>query len=829
MPCGRVTEVDRSGGQLHAPPRPHRVLDARRRRPDRGGRRRRGGRRPAGARASPTTATCTAILDFYKECRDQGIKPIIGSELYMAHESRFERPSRRGRMDDGGGDAEGGAKLYYHLTALAETDEGYRNLIQLSSEAFLSGYYYKPTVDFDLLAEHSKGLIATSGCLGGHVLQRCSRDDFDGALQDGGAAAGHLRARLVLHRAAGPRHPRAAPHQPAAARDRQAPAGAAARHQRQPLRPPQRRGRPRRAAVRADRLADERPRPLQVPRRRALPEVRRTRCGTCSTRSRRRATTRSGSPSGPTSPSSSASRSCPTFPLPGGLRDRRRLPAATSPWRAPASGGARGLTDAIVERLAYELERHREHGVLVVLPHRVGPHQARPRQRHPRRPGPGQRGRLRGRLLALDHRPRPDRVRPAVRAVPQPEPHLDARHRHGLRLPLPGRDDPLRGREVRARPRRPDRHVLHHQGPGRGARRRPGARLPVRPSATRWPRPCRRSIMGRDTPLYACLEKRPEVRGRLQDGRRPPEDAGRGRRRRQGDRGGQGPRGPAPPGRHPRRRGGDHQGAAHHLPADPAQAGGRAGPRGRADRHAVRDARRRGARPAQDGLPRPAQPRRHQRHRRDHPATRGASTSTSTPSRSTTRPPTRMLRRGEGIGIFQLEGGPMRALMRSLAPTSFEDVCALVALYRPGPDGGEHAQRLRRPQERPEAGRVPPPRRRGGARRHLRADDLPGESVMRVAQKFAGYSLAEADMLRKACGKKKRELIAKEREKFVAGCEATGYGAELGAQVLRHHRAVRRLRLRQVARLRLRLHRLPDRLPQGELPGRVPRPRCSPA
>ena len=84
------------------------------------------------------------VLDFYKECQKQGIKPVIGSELYMAHESRHERPSRRGRMDDGGGDAEGGTKLYYHLTALAETDEGYRNLIQLSSRAYLEGYFYKP-------------------------------------------------------------------------------------------------------------------------------------------------------------------------------------------------------------------------------------------------------------------------------------------------------------------------------------------------------------------------------------------------------------------------------------------------------------------------------------------------------------------------------------------------------------------------------------------------------------------------------------------------------------------------------------------------------------
>ena len=67
----------------------------------------------------------------------------------------------------------------------------------------------------------------------------------------------------------------------------------------------------------------------------------------------------------------------------------------------------------------------------------------------------------------------------------------------------------------------------------------------------------------------------------------------------------------------------------------------------------------------------------------------------------------------------------MRALVRALAPTCFDDVSALLALYRPGPDGGEHALRLRRPQERSQAGRIPPPRDGGTARRHLRADDLP--------------------------------------------------------------------------------------------------------
>ncbi|MCU1345800.1 MAG: polymerase subunit alpha, partial [Acidimicrobiia bacterium] len=123
------------------------------------------------------------VLDFYRACRDQGAKPIIGCELYMAHDSRAERPSRRGRVDDSGGDAEGGKKLYYHLTALAENNAGYRNLIQLASRAFLEGYYYKPRVDWDLLAEHSEGIIASTGCLGGHVLQSLLNGDEKAALE----------------------------------------------------------------------------------------------------------------------------------------------------------------------------------------------------------------------------------------------------------------------------------------------------------------------------------------------------------------------------------------------------------------------------------------------------------------------------------------------------------------------------------------------------------------------------------------------------------------------------------------------------------------------
>ncbi|MEY4373638.1 MAG: polymerase alpha subunit, partial [Actinomycetota bacterium] len=123
------------------------------------------------------------VIEFFKECKKQGIKAVLGTEAYMAHEHRSERPARRGRIDDSGGDTEGGKKLYYHLTLLAENDIGYRNLIKLSSNAFLEGYYYKPRMDWELLERHAQGLIATTGCLGGHVLQSLLNGDERGALE----------------------------------------------------------------------------------------------------------------------------------------------------------------------------------------------------------------------------------------------------------------------------------------------------------------------------------------------------------------------------------------------------------------------------------------------------------------------------------------------------------------------------------------------------------------------------------------------------------------------------------------------------------------------
>jgi DNA polymerase-3 subunit alpha len=135
--------------------------------------------------------------------------------------------------------------------------------------------------------------------------------------------------------------------------------------------------------------------------------------------------------------------------------------------------------------------------------------------------------------------------------------------------------------------------------------------------------------------------------------------------------------------------------------------------------------------------------------------------------------------RGDSIGVFQLEGGPMRSLMRSLVPTSFDDVAALVALYRPGPMAANmHKDYADRKNNRKPVTYLHPDLE------PILADTyglmIYQESVMRVAQKFAGYTLAEADNLRKACGKKIRKMIQAEREKFVAGCVTQGYDQSLG-------------------------------------------------
>ena len=99
-------------------------------------------------------------VDFYKAGLRHGVKPIIGSEIYVAPGSRYTKGNRRQ-----------GDEPYFHLTLLAENQTGYRNLMKLVSRAYLEGYWYKPRADRELLAEYAEGLIGLSGCLGGEVNQ----------------------------------------------------------------------------------------------------------------------------------------------------------------------------------------------------------------------------------------------------------------------------------------------------------------------------------------------------------------------------------------------------------------------------------------------------------------------------------------------------------------------------------------------------------------------------------------------------------------------------------------------------------------------------------
>ena len=103
------------------------------------------------------------VIDFYRACREVGIKPIIGCEVYVAPGSRFDREVGRGE------------DRYYHLVLLAENDLGYHNLMKIVSRGFTEGYYYKPRVDMEVLREFHEGVIALSACLAGEVAVQIRR------------------------------------------------------------------------------------------------------------------------------------------------------------------------------------------------------------------------------------------------------------------------------------------------------------------------------------------------------------------------------------------------------------------------------------------------------------------------------------------------------------------------------------------------------------------------------------------------------------------------------------------------------------------------------
>src|SRR5580698_10484533 len=724
------------------------------------------------------------VLDFYKACRDQGVVPIIGTESYMAGESRLERPVRRGRVDDTGGDVEGGQKLYYHLTLLSETIEGYRNLMKLSSAAYLEGYYYKPRLDWELLERHHGGLIASTGCLGGVVLQALLAGDVEGAekkaarlqdifgrdnlfveLQDHGIADQHRTNPQLIEIARRIDAPLLATNDSHYTHREDAVAHDAL------------------LCVQTGALISDTNRfkfegtehYLKSARemRHLFREVPEACDNTLLIAERADVQIELGRPS------------LPEFPVPEGFEGDAYEDRALAYLRDLTMEGARQrygspLPPEVVERLDYELSVIGNMGFAAYF--LVVWDLIRFARESKIRVGPG-RGSAAGccvayclKIVDLD----PIRydllferfLNPGRKQMPDIDMDFDERYRA----------DVMRCAAEKYGSDRVAQVVTFSTIKARAAVR-DAARVLGKPYIVgdRIAKAMPPLVMGRDTPLHACLTK---TEGH-EEGYAAAADL-------------RGMHDADPDAKEVidvalgleglRRQDGIHA-AAVVISRDPLteylpiqrkpDAGGRpedAPIVTQYEMHGVEDL----------GL-----------LKMDFLGLRNLSVIERTldlvEASGQSRPDIdgvdladevtlEMLRRGDSVGVFQLEGAPMRALMRSLAPTSFDDVAALVALYRPGPMAAnmhnDYADRKngRKPitYEHPDLEPI--------------LADTQGlmiyqESVMRVAQKFAGYSLEEADNLRKACGKKIRALLAAEREKFVAGCITEGYGEELGTQL----------------------------------------------
>jgi DNA polymerase-3 subunit alpha len=715
------------------------------------------------------------VIDFYKECRRAGVKPIIGLEAYQAAESRHERPPRRGRLDDSGGDTGGGRKLYYHLTLLAENDTGYRNLIQLSSRSFLEGYYYKPKLDWDLLEAHSDGIIATTGCLGGHVAQSLMRGDFDDALKKAGRLQdifGRDQLFVEVQDHGLDEQARTTPQLIEIAERLHAPLLATNDSH---------------YVHRTDAVAHDAL--LCVQTGSVMSDPGRFRFHGDEHYLKTSAEMRQLFRDHPDACDNTllVAERCtveipfgrtllPRFPIPEGFATDgeylRHLAydGATLRWGDDVPREA-------TERLDYELRVIDEMGFssyfLIVWD------LIRYARENGIRVGPG-RGSAAGCAVAyclsitdLD----PIRydllferfLNPSRISMPDIDMDFDSRYR----------DEVIRyaaqkyGRDHVAQ-------IVTFSTIKARAAVRDAARVLGYPYAVgdRVAKAMPPLILGRDTPLYACLEPHPKhedgfaMAAELRQMYATDPDAKSVIDVAKGIEG-------------LRRQDGIHAAAVvitpepltEYLPIQRKPENGQEAAEApivtQYEMHGVEELGLlkmdflglRNLDVISDAVELIREVRGIDLDIDDIPLD--------------DEPTFEMLRRGDGIGVFQLEGGPLRQLMQRLAPTRFEDVCALIALYRPGPMAANmHNDYADRKNRRKPVSYLHPDAE------ELLADTyglcIYQESVMRVAQKFAGYSLADADNLRKACGKKVRELIRKEREKFVDGCDRMGYGRRLG-------------------------------------------------
>ena len=696
------------------------------------------------------------VLDFYKGCNQHGIKPVIGTEAYMALESREERPARRGRkMDDSGGDTDDGSKLYYHLTLLAENNTGYSNLLKLSSRAFLEGYYYKPRMDWDLFEQHSSGLIATTGCLGSVVQQALLKGDYKGAL-DRAARLQDIFGRdnlfIELQDHEIPEQRRNNPQLLEIARALNAPLLATNdlhyTHQHD--------------AISHDALLC-----VQTGSQMSDPDRFKFHGDQHYLKSAREMRDLF----------SELPESCDNTLW---IAERADVNIEFGNVYLPEGAKRRWgkqLPDEIVDRLGYELRviSDMEFSAYFLITWDL--------IRHARenniRVGPG-RGSAAGCAVAyclqitdLD----PIKydllferfLNPGRKSMPDIDMDFDDRYR----------DEMIRytaetyGREHVAQ-------IITFSTIKARAAVRDAARVLGYPYAVgdKVAKAMPPLVMGRDTPLWACFDQDEQyvdgfkAAAELRQMYDSDPDVKRVVDVAKGLEG-------------LRRQDSIHAAAVvitrdpltEYLPIQRKPESGVAPE----DAPVVTQFEMNGV--EELGL-----------LKMDFLGLRTLSiidealklieTVTGTALDLEQIPlddagTFSLLQAGDSLGVFQLESAPMRSLMRSLSPTGFDDIAALVALYRPGPMAAnmhnDYADRKngRKPTDLP----------------HTDLDEILDdtyglmiyqESVMRVAQRIAGYTLAEADDLRKACGKKDRQLIAEQRIKFVEGTVASGYDEQLG-------------------------------------------------
>ena len=716
------------------------------------------------------------VLDFYKACNKAGIKPIIGTEAYMAHDHRSERLSRRGRMDDSGGSTDGGKKLYYHLILLAENNTGYKNMIQLASEAFMTGYHYKPRVDWELLEQYSEGVIATTGCLGGQVLQALLQGNFDEAVKRAGRLQdifGRDSLFIELQDHGIPEQLRTNPQLLEIAKKINAPILATndshythqVDHSAHDALLCVQTGSLRSDPDRFKFHGDQHYLKSAAEMRHMWREVEVACDNSLWIAERCNVEIEFGEPQ------------LPSFPLPEGFGDDDEYLLHLTMEGAKKRWGEGGITDEIRERLLFELDVIKNMGFssyfiitwdLIKYARDQGI-----------RVGPG-RGSAAGCAVAYalwitDLDPikydllferflNPSRI-----SMPDIDMDFDSRYR----------DQMIRYCAERYGRDHVAQIVTFSQIKARAAVR-DAARVLGYPYAVgdKVAKAMPPLIMGRDTPLQYCFEKHPKYEGGYAQAGDLRDmvatdpvvaevvDVAKGLEGL-------------------RRSDGIHAAAVvitkdpltEYLPIQRKPESGQ----DPEDAPVVTQYEMNGVEELgllkmdflglrnldviDDTL-------------RSIEITRGLEVDIDTVDLED-QATYELLQRGDTIGVFQLESTPMRALMKSLGPTEFDDVAALVALYRPGPmEANMHNDYADRKNGRQEVTLL-----------HDDASEILGEtyglmiyqeSMMRVAQKFAGYSLADADSLRKACGKKIREVMAKEKVKFIEGCETTGYGTEIG-------------------------------------------------